>query len=240
MTDEKDLNAQRTWMMERCHDYGNKFAVTRRGSSGRIRIHDPVHLKCSTKTYIQCTSDTYPKLTLVLSDFAGQRSPVVVNSAMVPRRNEAMDIPDDPCESERSNTGPSTEPPESAAVEFPLAGRWPGTPFTAIEAHVAIRIPADMMRKNNLCVLQVNGNSMIGDYMLDGDHVIVQRRNTVVDGELVVAKIRNSETTLKRYRRSEGMIELESPNPSQEVKVFDEKDVAIQCVVVGILRKYGS
>ena len=112
-----------------------------------------------------------------------------------------MDISDDPCESKRSNTDPSTEPSESAAAEVPLAGRWPGTPIEAVGAQAAIPIPADLLRKNNIYVLRVKGDSMIGDYVLDGDHLIVERRNAAKDGEMVVALIKNSETTLKRFRR---------------------------------------
>jgi repressor LexA len=151
-----------------------------------------------------------------------------------------MDIPDDPSGTERSNTDQSAELSGSASVGAPPAGRWPGNPFAAVDAESVIPIPTDMMRKNNLLVLQVKGNSMIGDYVLDGDHVILQERHTAKDGDLVVAKVSNRETTLKRYRRSEDRIELESVNPSHVVKVFDEEDVVIQGVVVGILRKYGS
>jgi hypothetical protein len=62
MSDEQDLSAQRTRIMEILHEYGNKFVVTGRESGGRLRTRDPVYLKCRTKTYNQCTSDTYPKL----------------------------------------------------------------------------------------------------------------------------------------------------------------------------------
>ena len=131
-----------------------------------------------------------------------------------------MDIPDDPCESKRSNTDPSTEPSESTAAEVPLAGRWPGTLIEAIEAQAAIPIPADLLRKNNIYVLQVKGDSMIGDYVLDGDHLIVEERNAAKDGEMVVALIKNSETTLKRFRRDGGRIRLEQTDTSDECHGF--------------------
>ncbi|MGO9567936.1 MAG: LexA family protein [Desulfomonilaceae bacterium] len=153
-------------------------------------------------------------------------------------RPAAMDIPDDPCESKRSKTDPSTEPSEFATAEIPRAGRWPGTLIEAIEAQAAIPIPAHLLRKNNIYVLRVKGDSMIGDYVLDGDHLIVERRKTAKDGEMVVALIRNSETSLNRFRRGGGKIRLEHADTSDDAMVFDEKDVAIQGIVVGILRKY--
>jgi repressor LexA len=60
-----------------------------------------------------------------------------------------------------------------------------------------IPISSDLLRKNNIYVLQVKGDSMIGDYVLDGDLLIVERRDVAKDGEMVVALLKNSETTLK-------------------------------------------
>ena len=151
-----------------------------------------------------------------------------------------MVIPDNPCESKRSNTDPCAEPSESAAAEVPLASRWPGNPIEALEAQAAIPIRADLLRKNNIYVLQFKGDSMIGDYVLNGDHLIVEGRNAAKDGEMVVALIKNSETTLKRFRRDGGNIRLEQTDTSDDAMVFDEKDVAILGIVVGILRKYRS
>jgi repressor LexA len=79
---------------------------------------------------------------------------------------------------------------------------------------------------------------MIGDHILDGDRLIVEKRNSAKDGEMVVALIRNSETTLKRFHRDGGKIRLERTDTSDDAMVFDENDVVIQGTVVGILRKY--
>ncbi len=131
-----------------------------------------------------------------------------------------MELRDDPRERKRS-------------------GRIAGSPLIeCAEDRETIPIAAGLLRKNNIHVLQVKGDSMIGDYVLDGDHVIVDRRNAAMDGEMVVALIKNSETSLKRFRRDGHQIRLEQTDTSDEAMVFDEKDVAIQGVVLGILRKY--
>jgi len=149
-----------------------------------------------------------------------------------------MDIPDDPCERKTSNTDPFTDLSRAAVAEVPLTGLWPGTPIEVIEAQSTIPIPSDLLRKNNIYVLQVMGDSMVGDHILDGDRLIVEKRNSTKDGEMVVALIRNSETTLKRFHRDGGKIRLERTDTSDDAMVFDEKDVVIQGIVVGILRKY--
>lgn len=125
-------------------------------------------------------------------------------------------------------------------VELPLAGRIAaGLPLEAIQDRETIAVPPDMIGKHDTYVLTVKGDSMEGDHVLDGDYVIVEKRPSVRDGDMVVALINNSEATLKRYRRERGKIRLEPANPAYLVLVYDERDVTIQGVVVGILRKYG-
>jgi repressor LexA len=75
---------------------------------------------------------------------------------------------------------------------------------------------------------------------LDGDYVIVDKRDSAIDGDMVVALIRGSEATLKRFYRDRNLIRLEPANPMFPTQTYDETDVAVQGVVVGILRKYGQ
>ncbi len=128
-----------------------------------------------------------------------------------------------------------------SAVEVPLAGRIAaGLPLEAIQDQETIAIPSDMLGKYDTFVLMVKGDSMQGDHVLDGDYVIVERRPSARDGDMVVALVRNYEATLKRYHRDRGKIHLEPANPAYPVMVYDEEDVVVQGVVVGILRKYGK
>lgn len=134
-----------------------------------------------------------------------------------------------------------SEPAFGAALveEVPLAGRIAaGEPIEALQDVETIAIPASMLGLHPTYVLQVKGDSMIGDHVLDGDYVIVERRQTALDGEMVVALVKGTEATLKRFRRYRNKIHLEPANPAYEPIVLDEKDVSIQGVVVGILRKY--
>jgi repressor LexA len=127
-----------------------------------------------------------------------------------------------------------------SAIELPLAGRIAaGLPLEAIQDYETIAVPSDMVGKDVTYVLQVKGDSMQGDHVLDGDYVIVEKRPAVRDGDMVVALVRNAEATLKRYHRDRGKIRLEPANPAYPVMVFNEEEVTIQGIVVGILRKYG-
>ena len=113
-----------------------------------------------------------------------------------------------------------------------------GSLIETLEGQEAIPIPPDLLSRNNIYVLQVRGDSMIGDHLLGGDHLIVEKRDTARDGEMVVALTNKGEVTLKRFFRDGPRIRLEPADASAEATVFDEKDVTIQGVVVGILRKY--
>jgi len=123
--------------------------------------------------------------------------------------------------------------------EVPLAGRIAaGLPIEALQDVETIALPSSMLSRHPTYVLQVKGDSMIGDHVLDGDYVIVEKRQAALDGEMVVAILRGSEATLKRYHRRRNKIHLQPANPAYEPIILDEKDVSIQGVVVGILRKY--
>jgi repressor LexA len=125
------------------------------------------------------------------------------------------------------------------AVLVPLAGRIAaGLPIEAVQDQETIAVPPDMIGRNETYVLQVKGDSMIEDHVLDGDHVIVERRSEARDGEMVVALIGGTEATLKRLRRVGDKIRLEPANPVYQAIVLPEHDVKIQGVVIGILRKY--
>jgi repressor LexA len=128
---------------------------------------------------------------------------------------------------------------QPATMELPLVGRIAaGLPIEAIGTGDKIDVPAHLVGRHDAYVLHVKGDSMSEDHVLDGDYVIVEKRDTASDGEMVVALIRNSEATLKRFRRAGNRIKLEPANPAYEVMEFDESDVTIQGVVIGLLRKY--
>ena len=119
---------------------------------------------------------------------------------------------------------------------LPLAGRIAaGKPIEAVEESETIDL-AGMFRYKDCYILQVKGVSMIEDCIADGDYVIVERRETANDGEIVVALIDGSEATLKRFYHEKNGVRLEPANA--KMKPIQVKDVKIQGVVLGVLRKY--
>ena len=101
-------------------------------------------------------------------------------------------------------------------------------------------MPPDMVRrqKENY-VLRVEGSSMIEEQIRDGDYIVVQAQQTAEDGEMVVALVGGDSATVKKlYREPGGRIRLQPANPTMEPIIVDARDVRIQGVVVGVIRKY--
>jgi len=126
-----------------------------------------------------------------------------------------------------------------AAVPVPLLGRIAaGRPIEAIAEAGNIPLPADMARGVRTYVLQVRGDSMVEEQILDGDYVVVEDRATARDGEVVVALLDGREATLKTLRRGRGRIRLVPANPSMKPIEIRQEALRVQGVVTGVLRRY--
>ena len=126
------------------------------------------------------------------------------------------------------------------AVHVPLLGTVAaGMPIEAVHHQESVAVPEDFIRRSgNHYVLKVRGNSMIDDHICDGDFVIVNERATADAGETVIALIDGASATVKRfYRERDGRIRLQPRNETMEPIYVHENDVAIQGVVVGVMRR---
>ena len=124
-------------------------------------------------------------------------------------------------------------------VELPLAGRIAaGQPLEAVESNETISL-ADFARGQGPYVLQVKGESMRDDHILDGDFIVVESTQVANHGEIVVALVGEDEATLKRfYREPGGKVRLQPANSAMAPIIVQGTDVKIQGRVVGVLRKY--
>jgi repressor LexA len=129
-------------------------------------------------------------------------------------------------------------PVETRRLEFPLLGRVAaGRPIEAVEEVDAIEIPPSMLGKGDHFVLQVKGDSMKEDGILDGDFIVVRKQPTADSGQTVVALI-NNEATVKKYYQREGHVELRPAHTGMEPLIIDEGDLRIEGRVVGVMRHY--
>lgn len=123
--------------------------------------------------------------------------------------------------------------------EIPLLGRIAaGTPILAAE-HVeeVLPLPIELVGNGPVFLLEVKGNSMINAGIHEGDLVAIHKQDDARDGEIVAALIDGEEATVKRLRRKDGKVILESENPAYEPMVFSD-GVELIGKVVSVLRRY--
>lgn len=123
-------------------------------------------------------------------------------------------------------------------VEVPLLGKiTAGNPIEAIERpNEYFALPSYLIPNNKeVFTLLVEGESMINAGILDGDIVIVERRNVARNGEIVVAMTEENEVTLKTYYKEKDHIRLQPENDYMEPFIF--QNVTVLGKAIGLYRK---
>ncbi|MCX6620628.1 MAG: transcriptional repressor LexA, partial [Acidobacteria bacterium] len=115
------------------------------------------------------------------------------------------------------------------ALEIRLAGRIAaGAPVESVASDETLNL-GDFVAGDETFALEVRGDSMIEDHICNGDYVLVERTNEVKDGEIVVALVSGSETTLKRYfRESDTMARLQPANPEMKPIMVPLENLEVQ------------
>jgi repressor LexA len=126
----------------------------------------------------------------------------------------------------------------NTAVVLPLMGRIAaGQPIQAIENPETISL-ADFVRSKEVFVLEVRGDSMQEEAILDGDYVLVEKARTAHNGDIVVALVDQNDATLKRFYREGDNIRLQPSNVNMRPIIVPAAAVDVQGRVIGVLRKY--
>lgn len=120
---------------------------------------------------------------------------------------------------------------------LPLVGRVAaGSPILAEEnIEEYHQVPAVLGGDEADFMLRVRGDSMKDAGILDGDYVVVQKRNTARNGEIVVAVVGEDEATVKRFYKERDHIRLQPENAAFEPIV--SRDVKIEGRVLGVFRR---
>ena len=143
-----------------------------------------------------------------------------------------------PKEKNRKRAIEVISPVETRRFEFPLLGMVAaGKPIEAVEDVRAIEVPPSMIGNGDHFVLQVKGDSMQEDGILDGDFVVIRKQPTAENGETVVALI-NNETTVKKYFKRKNHVELRPAHTGMKSIRVKQGDLRIEGKVVGVMRNY--
>ena len=125
-----------------------------------------------------------------------------------------------------------------SGLELPLVGRIAaGKPIEQVETPETISL-TDFTRAKDVFVLQVMGESMQDEHIMNGDYVLVEKTESAREGEIVVALVNGSETTLKRLYHTGAQIRLQPSNAAMKPIMVPADSVRVQGRVVAVLRKY--
>jgi len=126
----------------------------------------------------------------------------------------------------------------NTVVDVPLLGKvTAGTPIEAIETpDEYFSLPTNLITsKNEIFTLKVSGESMINVGIYDGDILIVERKNTARNGEIVVAMTTDNEVTLKTFYKESNYFRLQPENDTMEPIILN--NVIILGKAIGLYRK---
>ena len=126
-----------------------------------------------------------------------------------------------------------------SGLAVPLWGKIAaGTPVEA-PANPEMLHFQDFVGNSETYALQVRGESMIDDHICNGDYVLIQKTESVRDGEIVVALVDGMESTLKRlYREADGQVRLQPANSTMEPIYVAPTSLQVQGKLIAVLRKY--
>ncbi len=134
---------------------------------------------------------------------------------------------------------PRIPQPANDTIEIPLHGRIAaGTPIEALQGSEGFAVPAALLGPGEHYALEVAGDSMVEEGILDGDFALIRKVDIARDGDIVVALIDEEEATLKTYRREGSTIRLDPANSRYEPQRYEEGRVRIQGRLTGLIRRY--
>ena len=159
----------------------------------------------------------------------------------LPNRARALEVVKVP-ETKSATVTPLKPAAPAAAndtMEIPLHGKIAaGTPIEALQGTESFAVPAALLGPGEHYALEVSGDSMVDEGILDGDFALIRKVDVARDGEIVVALIDNEEATLKTFRREGNMIRLDPANRHYEPQRYDPRRVQIQGRLAGLIRRY--
>ncbi|HSU61643.1 MAG TPA: transcriptional repressor LexA [Bryobacteraceae bacterium] len=129
--------------------------------------------------------------------------------------------------------------PPGRGAAVPLLGRIAaGAPVEAIPNPEQLHF-SDFVRDKDTYALQVRGDSMVEDHICSGDFVLVERTDSVKNGDIIVALVDGTDATLKRYYlEPDGRVRLQPANSSMKPILVDPAQLQIQGRLLAVMRKY--
>jgi repressor LexA len=131
-------------------------------------------------------------------------------------------------------------PKKAVEIHLPLIGNLStGYPLEVFVKSQSITVPTSLVHApDNTYILQVRGDSLRDEGIQDGDFLLIEARQDIQAGEIILGLINQHDTVLKRYYPEGQYIRLESQNPQNNSLTVRHEHISIQGVLVGLIRMY--
>ena len=126
------------------------------------------------------------------------------------------------------------------SMQLPLHGKIAaGQPIEALsDPNSFVDVPGDLLGRGSHYALEVAGDSMVGDGIMNGDVVIIEEGGGFNNNDIVVALVRDAEATLKHIEKQSNRVILRASNPDYPPQEHTPNDVSVQGRLVGLIRRY--
>lgn len=116
-----------------------------------------------------------------------------------------------------------------------LSGGQPIEPYDRTNAFFQVSAQMLSGKKRAFC-LQIRGNNLISEGLLDKDYIIIEEESGIKDGDTIVAILENGTAILKKFFKEATRVRLE-PLVENNQPVYATR-IQIQGKCVGIVRSY--
>lgn len=129
---------------------------------------------------------------------------------------------------------------EPKEIQLPLIGNLSiGYPLELFVKPQMLAVPPSLVHApDDTYLLQAQGDSLIDEAILDGDILLIETRQDIQPGEMILGLINQHDTVLKKYYPEGQYIRLESRHPQNRPLTIRHDHIQIQGVLVGLFRVY--
>lgn len=135
----------------------------------------------------------------------------------------------------------ATKPPEECSdIQLPLIGNLSvGYPLELFIQPRMIAVPHSLVHNfENTYILQVQGDALHDEWIQDGDLLLIEARQDIQPGEIILGLINQTDTVLKHYYPEGQYIRLEGQQVHVSSLIVRTEHIVIQGALVGLLRMY--
>jgi repressor LexA len=194
--------------------------------------------------YIQNFINTYsysPSYREIKQHFGFNSLGTVYNHLKLLKQRGALQADKHTSRSLLPSTGNQIAKTDSSVISLPFIGNIKGgEPITTFPQAQTLNVPTLMVQApEKTYIFRIMGEALMDEHLIDGDLILVEARSDANPGETVLATIQHDEIVIKQYYIEGPYVRLISHSALHPPCIIHESELAIQGILVGLIRSYG-